>query len=264
MAEVKSGTPRFGRERCKPGQYNLDLSLIKDAPLKINGAPSTLDALYIKFVEAKTIEISDDCGLREAKFVTDKGDLVVEAEEWQLISLINRFAELFKRGINPYNVRWFYFDHDWSRDGDEVHVFFAVHGSEIVLDSCHFGSDDALILKQGKDYDPIWHSHPYFDEALVQYWYGRFYTETLTGKLMVLRPDEPLLYYFPRPAVRDNIRDLSFVTLIKLYRLGWVAVALLVAIAFPAFKEIMAVIAIVLLIDVLWRAWATRKIGTSD
>lgn len=264
LKNMKNGVERFGRERHKPGLYHLDLSSVKNAALKVNCEPSTFDALYMKFVESKTIEISEEGGLREAKFITDAGDLIVEAEDWHLISVINRLAELFKRGINPYNVLWFYFDRDWSRDGDEVHAFFAVHKDQVVMDSCHFGSDDPLILKQEKDDDPIWHSHRHFDEALVQYWYGRFYTETMTGKLMVLRPDEPALYYFPRPAVRDNMKAMSFVTLIKLYRLAWVGVTLLAAIAFPAYKEITAVIAAVLLGDVLWRAWATRKIGTSD
>jgi cobalamin synthase len=60
------------------------------------------------------------------------------------------------------------------------------------------------------------------------------------------------------------MKEMSFVTLVKLYRLAWVAVTLLAAIAFPAHREVMAVIAVVLLVDVLWRAWAMRKIGTSD
>jgi hypothetical protein len=47
------------------------------------------------------------------------------------------------------------------------------------------------------------------------------------GKLMVLRSDEPPLYYYQRPTVRDVAKDVQFVTLIKLYRLLWVAVALL-------------------------------------
>jgi hypothetical protein len=46
---------------------------------------------------------------------------------------------------------------------------------------------------------------------------------------MVLRPDEPILYYYNRPSARDAVKDVSFVTLIKAYRLLWVAVALLVA-----------------------------------
>jgi hypothetical protein len=49
---------------------------------------------------------------------------------------------------------------------------------------------------------------------------------------MVLRPDEPLLYYYQRPSTRDTVKDVAFVTLMKMYRLLWVAVALLVAIVF--------------------------------
>jgi len=64
----------------------------------------------------------------------------------------------------------------------------------------------------------------------------------------------------PRGA-KDVAKDVVFVTLIKTYRLLWVAVALLVAIAFPEIKETMGIVVGVLLIDVLWRAWATRKVG---
>lgn len=41
-------------------------------------------------------------------------------------------------------------------------------------------------------------------QALELYWYRRFYTETLTGQLMVLRPDEPTLYHYERAQTRDN------------------------------------------------------------
>ena len=81
---------------------------------------------------------------------------------------------------------------------------------------------------------------------------------------MVLRPDEPILYYYQRPSTRDVVKDVVLVILIKTYRLLWVAVALLIAIAFPAIKEIMGIVAGILLVDVLWRAWATRKVGSSD
>ena len=80
----------------------------------------------------------------------------------------------------------------------------------------------------------------------------------------MLRPDEPRLYYFQRPMVRDLTKEVEFVTLVKLYRLLWVTVALLIGIAFPAIREIMGVVAAVLLVDVLWRAWATRKARSTD
>jgi len=78
---------------------------------------------------------------------------------------------------------------------------------------------------------------------------------------MTLRSDQPRLYYYQRPSTRDAMRDVAFVTLMKAYGRLWVAVALLVAIAFPALKDIMGIVAVVLFIEVLWRTWATRKLG---
>jgi len=77
----------------------------------------------------------------------------------------------------------------------------------------------------------------------------------------VLRPDEPLLYHYERALVHDVARDVEVVTLIKIYRFLWVAVPLLAAIAFPILKPYMAAIAIAAAVDLLWRCWATHKIG---
>lgn len=177
---------------------------------------------------------------------------------------MNRLAEMLQQGINPYEVSWFYYAHDWSNSADECFVFFAVHNKKVVNESCNFYADEPLVLRQDKDDDPIWHSHPYFDEAVVRYWYQQFYTETFIGKMMVLRPDEPRLYYFQRTNVRDFVKEIELVTLVKLYRLLWVAVVLLIGMALPAIREITTVAAAVLLIDVLWRAWITRKAGSPD
>jgi hypothetical protein len=169
-----------------------------------------------------------------------------------------------RQGIDPYSVMWFYYDNDWSRDADECHVFFVVHRDKVILESCHFSSEEPLVLKREQDDDPVWHSSPFRDEAVERYWYRKFYTETVTGQLMVLRPDEPILYHYERPKSRDVVKTLQFVTLVKMYRLLWVAVALLAAIAFPSIREYMGIVAIVLMIDVLWRCWATRKVGQDD
>jgi len=40
-----------------------------------------------------------------------------------------------------------------------------------------------------------------------------------------------------------------------------IAVVLLAAIAFPAIREYMAILAGALLFDLLWRIWATRKVS---
>jgi hypothetical protein len=42
---------------------------------------------------------------------------------------------------------WFYYDKDWTEDGDqESYTFFAVHDKTIVSERCHFSSEEPLIL----------------------------------------------------------------------------------------------------------------------
>jgi hypothetical protein len=50
---------------------------------------------------------------------------------------------------------------------------------------------------------------------------------------------------------------------LKTYRLLWVALPLLVALAFPSLKDYMAIAAIVLGIGFLWLCWTTRRMGKS-
>jgi hypothetical protein len=260
VADVKAKFVKFGRERFSSGMYSLHWENIKGIPLKLNGEASTLDALFAKFAHSKIKDEPDTSSLWQAKYVTDAGDLDIEAD-WTILATVSQLAGLFKRGINPVNVMWFYYDKDWSKDGDQSHTFFAVHDKKIVSERCHFSSEEPLILIQEKDDDPIWHSHPEFDEAVVRYWYRKFYSDTMVGSLMVLRPDEPILYYYDRATSKDTVRDVLFVTLVKAYRLLWIAVVLLAAIAVPPIKEYMFILAGVLLIDLFWRIWATRKIG---
>ena len=261
VPNVNAEFPKFGRGRFDPGMYSLDWESLKGIPLKLNGEASNLDALYVKLAHSKIKDDPDEhSSLSHKKYVTDTGDLEIEAE-WTILSTIDTLVGLFKREINPVNVLWFYFDHDWSRDADECHVFFAVHNNQIVLESCNFMSEEPRILVLQKDDNPIWHSHPYFDEAITRYWYRKYYSETKHGSLMVLRPDEPTLYYYDRATARDSVRDLQLITLVKVYRLLWIAVVLLAGLVLPAIREITFILAGALLVDLFYRIWATRKIG---
>ena len=135
---------------------------------------------------------------------------------------MRELMELVRQEINPHSVMWFYFGHDSSRDADESYTFFVVHGDKLISESCNFSWLEPRVLKRcDLDDEPIWRSHRYFDAALDIYWYRKFYTETLTGQLMVLRPDEPILYHYDRPHGRDALREQQFVTLLKTYRLLW-------------------------------------------
>ena len=229
--------------------------------MKVNGETSTFSEAYLTLQKSKIREMPDDWASFDThKYVTDAGDITIEAE-WPILKEIEMLTGLVKEGIDPNRVTWFYYSHDWSRDCDELHIFFVACGDRIVLEECSFGNEYPLMLKRNKEREPTWNSEPYINEAVLRHWYSRFYAETLAGKLMVLRPDEPLLYYYQRPSTRDVLKEVSFVTLMKAYLMLWVAVALLVAIAFPAIKDVMGIVALVLFIGVLWRAWASRKVG---
>jgi hypothetical protein len=257
---AKTQLKTFGRTRPSPGCHTLDLSVVIDAPLKMNGQPSTFADIFRKLRDSKIEKMPEF--MRDA-YGTDQGEIELSglSGDWPLLSTMQKLIELTRQGVDPYRVMWFYYDHDSSRDADESYSFFAVFDRKVVMESCSFSWLEPLILKREPDSEPIWRSHAYFSEALERYWYRKFYTETMTGQLMVLRPDEPILYFYDRPQTRDVLRELQTVTMVKTYRLLWVAIPLLVAIVFPSVRDYMVVAAVILGLDVLWRAWATRKVG---
>ena len=121
-----------------------------------------------------------------------------------------------------------------------------------------------MVLKRSVADDPVWQSHRHFDEAFEIYWYRKFYTETMTGQLMVLRPDEPILYHYERQQTRNVQWEVQSATQVKIHRLLLVALPLLVALVFPSLKEYMAIAASVLGASFLWLCWATRKAGQQE
>ena len=186
QAKPEPELPKFGRERLSPGVYTLDLSEVRNIALKCNGEPSTFGDLYLKLKKLKIERIEGS--FRQNTYVTDTGTVEVDCD-WTVAATMRELIELTQLGVDPYRATWFYYGVDWSRDADISHTFFAVYDGKIVAEACHFSSEEPLILKQQKDDDPIWRSHPHFDAALAIYWYRKFYTETVTGQLMVLRPD---------------------------------------------------------------------------
>jgi len=256
----KAKVQTFGQVSLSPGAYILDLSAVKELPVKMNGQPSTFADVYCKLRDSEIREIRS---FFQDTYVTEEGEIHLDGqiEEWPLRATMRELAEFFQQGINPNEVTWFFYMDDSSRDDDTSHTFFAVHNGKVVMESCRFSSNEPLILKRKVEDEPIWRSHQCFDEAFEAYWYRKFYTETLMGQLMVLRPDKPILYHYERPE-NDNIeRRLQLATMRKTYRLLWVALPLLVALAFPSLKTYMASAAAVLGARFLWLWWKTRKVG---
>jgi hypothetical protein len=255
----------FGHERPVPGTYYLDLRAAGEfPPLKYNGQPSTFIESYRKLRDLKILKLSEKSPWgKEETFETDQGLVTITTDSYEpfVLNVICELIDLHRNGIDPDLATWFYYGHDLSCDGDPMYCFFLVYNGKIAHESFSFiHRDPRMLVKVKADKEPIWRSEPYRQEAWETYWYRRFYTETLTGQLMVLRPDEPILYRYDR-AVHDTTGDVELLTLIKIYRLLWIAVPLLGAIAFPRLWPYMAVVAAAAAADLLWKCWATRKIG---
>jgi len=259
--ESKPTVQTFGRRRLAPGGYGLDLAVMKSVPVKLNGHETTLAEAYCKIRDAQLRGVPSGPCLGPQKFETVESGIFVLDCDWSLLSTICSLFAMELEKINPFQVTWYYYDKDHSDMANEIQIFFAVHEGKIVRESHNFDCDEPMILQAYSEENPIWHNQQYFDEALAHYRYQQFYTETLTGKLMVLRPDEPLLYYYERSKTRDGLRELQTVLLAKVYRLLWVALPLLAALAYPPLRELMIITAILLFLNLMWVCWATRNVG---
>jgi len=198
---------------------------------------------------------------------TDSGKEIFSGTQFAA-RLLCTLVWLRKDGINPYTVRWFFYDEAFSRDASQSFAFFLVCDDKIAKERILIYRDpgdssfDPAVLHDPWEGigPPIWDEDSW-QEADTAFWYRKFYTETKTGQLMLLRPDEPILYYYQRPEARDVVSDLQLVTLAKIYRLLLVAVALLGAIAFPSFREYLGIAAAAFGVDYFLVCWRTRKVG---
>jgi hypothetical protein len=186
----------FGRGLVEPGTYTLDLSSVSDGPLEVNGDMTTFRAVYEKLQQSKIEKLG---GGLEVEITTSDGIVVVQGP-YEVLSIVRILARLMQQSIDPYRAQWFYYDRDHSIDADELQIFFVVHDGKIVDEHCAFDSKVPLVLQlvERDGEKDIWASHSSFADAWTLYCYRKFYTETVTGQLMVLRPDEPLLYFYTR------------------------------------------------------------------
>ena len=103
VPDAKVEFAKFGRDRFSPGLYRLDLSTAKTLPMKMNGEPSTFGDVYSKLVESKVREMPDRLSFGVEKYVTEAGDIEVEAE-WTILSEMKMLIDLVRQDISPYGV----------------------------------------------------------------------------------------------------------------------------------------------------------------
>lgn len=166
------------------------------------------------------------------KITTASGTVALSGPSFNR-DLAETLLELQKDGINYFETQWFWYDKDHVTDDLMAsYKFFVVHNNAIVREQVSFcdSSDsgfDPSVFEPPDDARPIWTNDPQWDEAWVRYWYRKFYTETRTGQLMVLRPDKPELYYIEGrgPDVIGQLR-IAIGLLGKIHFLVWVLVIL--------------------------------------
>jgi hypothetical protein len=210
----------------------------------------------IKEVEHHSVQDGD-------VYVTEAGKVQIIGEGIAGLGacdLLRKLLELHSKGVDPFTATWF--PYDWSHYEEVVvHSFFVLYDNKIVEEQFTFASHSPLVLERPALYkDAEIHNRRYVDEAVECYWYRKFYTETMVGQMMVLRSDDPPLYYFDRPT-RDLTPDVTLAVLTKLYYLLWVVIPVLGAIAFPSLRFVMAIVAVILLGLWAFVCWRLRKVG---
>ena len=250
-------TPTFGTSRLDLGMYTLSAK-VGSLPLKMDGKECLFENAWDRLSHSSIKEI-EEYHVDGHVYVTDAGS--VQIAGFGTRELLRDLLKLRGKGVDPFAATWF--PYDWGHYEDVVvQSFFVLHDGKIVEEDFSFASFYPFVLDRPAFYneDPLAYKRQFYVEARECYWYRKFYTETMAGQLMVLRPDKPSLYYFERPT-RDLTPDVTLAILTKLYYLLWVFIPVLGAIAFPSLRFVMAIAAVILL--GLWAlvSWRLRKVG---
>jgi hypothetical protein len=221
------GKPGLKWDGFKPTGYWLDAEKVRSLSLKeLPSARNTTIGEVVEKFRGEEVEV--DCAIVSVKLKSASQELTVEGPGFHLnlLKLLYRFAE---GKVSPYEAVWFYFDGDSCRtDPQSAYSFFIVAQDKIVeenltlSDSIGNGFDPSVLVHD--DSAPIWFAERAWDEATDRYWYRKFYSQTRSGQLMLLRPDNPPIYHspgnkLPRGATQVFLRSI---------RLGvWILVVLL-------------------------------------
>lgn len=193
----------------KPRAYVLDMDKVWALTVKddATGQDTSIGDVVSSF-EGQKVQIDDErFGLKVAlKSVSHQKVVTGPDMHLRLLKLIYQFAD---QEFSPFEVQWFYYDKDNCReDPESAYSFFLVANNTIVeeryniFDSMNNGFDPSILTLSSDSENPVWFDLPHWEEAQDRFWYRKFYSETCTGQLMVLRPDEPTLYYYPEGRYR--------------------------------------------------------------
>lgn len=195
-------------------------------------------ASRILSLELESALLSSDPKLK----ITTASDLYVYGGARFNLQLLKAILSLHQRGYESSGSQWFWFASDSSADYGierDVYSFFVVTRGEMALEEVHFTGEESHGFNKDVFEPPVrdhrgrfWMHDADREEAWIEYWYRKFYRETLTGQLMVLRPDRPALHHFPEGRWHESNGFIAVADqLLRVRRLLYILVALALTIA---------------------------------
>lgn len=167
--------------------------------------PTSIGSIIELLRDKRLKRESFEPGILVNEFVAIDGSLKIAVKGPSFnLDLLRIILELHAEGIGALEAVFYYFDHDSCRqEPHEMYFFFVVAKNKIIRDRIGFSdyhnSDfDPAIFETHNYRDGIWGNEAHWDEAQARYWYRKFYTDTRTGQLMVLRPDNPQVFLYER------------------------------------------------------------------
>lgn len=192
-----------------PFGYGLDPDVLLELPLThkedgATGAATTIGKIY-DCLQDKQIgpEFFLEQGIHPIESVISTSDgtkLVLGGPNFNR-RVLDVMLRLREGGVNPFLVSWYFYDKEWSKEGQEAYSFFLVHDGKIVQENVtfydyHNSGFEPSVFGKNDHSEPLWSGEVARAEADARYWYRRFYSETATGQRMLLRSDKPRLFFF--------------------------------------------------------------------
>lgn len=206
--------PELKWDGFEPYSYSLDFGKIEKLSLTDSktGKQITIGQILAAFQD-ETVKV-DDRTLELSLKSTTK-ELVLKGPTFYL-ELLKIFYRLKDQNLSPFDVSWFYYDSDSAMTEPQTrYSFFWVAQNRIVeeevclFDSLQSGFDPRVLATSAHD-KPFFHfDEKAWERASDKYWYRKFYEETRMGQLMLLRPDDPELFYYRKSWLPRKFAGLS-------------------------------------------------------
>ena len=199
----------------QPVQYLLDTTKVLGLPFARGNKNETnpSEAVHTTLSDVlretanwqiKNVETGFDFGHSNGHQITISAD-----PESMVLSSVAFNCQLMKTlvdfrlvSVDPFDVVWFWYAKAEVLDDPHTsYAFFVVHDNKIVnervtfADAHGYGFDPTVF--HNDDTPEIWSDEKGWNDAQIRFWYRKFYRETMTGQLMVLRSDEPELFHYP-------------------------------------------------------------------